>query len=355
MAALSLVGCASSPPTTVLDDSTPIELPPAPDGSPVAIHGRLQVAGTSLVDQSGQRVQLKGVSSMWLAGESGPYAESESALKYMRDNWKLSVIRAAMGGSGTDTPVSSPQSPLLPRVEQIVQNAIRLGVYVIVDWHTEQAVSQQADAITFFTAMAHKYGAYPNLIWEPYNEPGKGVTWAQIKPYHEALVDAIRPIDPNNLIVMGTPNWSQYVDTAAANPVAPASGTANLLYTVHFYACDHTQWLRDRADTAIAAGVAIFITEFGATPANGGQGSTNYVCRDEANLWFDWMAANNVSGAAWKLDKCSDTSCILANGASASGPWPDDVLTTDANNTLVSTGKTQGGGHGTLVVDWIRE
>ncbi len=348
-----LAGCAGTPAKSALEDPTPISLPPAPEGSPVAIHGQLKVVGTALQDQAGNPVQLKGVSSMWLAGASGPFAESYAGLQYMRDQWKLSVIRAAMGGDAATIPVSSPRSDLLAKTETIVQNAIKLGVYVLVDWHTEKAVLQQAEAITFFTAMARKYGAYPNVIWEPYNEPN-GFSWSQIKPYHEAIVDAIRPIDPDNVIVMGTPNWSQYVDVASQDPVAPSTGTSNLMYTLHFYACTHTQWLRTRGDTALANGIALFVTEFGATPADGGQGNNNFVCRDETNRWFDWMGAHGISGVAWKLDQCNDSCCIL-NTSNANGPWTDDVLTTDLNNPPSADGKTRGGGHGRLVVDWIRQ
>jgi len=237
-----------------------------------------------------------------------------------------------------------------------VQNAIRAGVYVLVDWHTEQAVAQQPEAVAFFSAMAQKYGGFPNVIWEPYNEP-RGYTWEQIKLYHEAIVETIRAFDPDNLIVLGTPTWSQDVDTASLSPVAPPSGAQNLLYTLHFYSCTHKQWLRDKADVAIANGLPIFVTEFGATPADGGMAANgnNLVCRDEANLWFDWMAANNLSGVAWKLDQCAETSCILAHGPSTGGPWPDDKLANDLDGTVTSPGITQGGGHGLLVVDWIRQ
>ncbi|MEI9911116.1 MAG: hypothetical protein WDO71_16465 [Bacteroidota bacterium] len=31
----------------------------------------------------------------------------------------------------------------------------------------------------------------------------------------------------------------------------PVKGYANLMYTVHFYAATHKQWLRDRTDEAI--------------------------------------------------------------------------------------------------------
>ncbi len=353
IAVLLLAGCAADPPKSAIEDPTPISLPPAPAGSPVAIHGQLQVVGTQLLDQAGQPIQLKGVSSMWLGNESLPFAESYEALEFMRDTWKLSITRAAIGTAGTPLPVSGSGNAVMAKAEKIVQNAIRAGVYVLVDWHTEEAVNQQTEAITFFTAMAKKYGAYPNVIWEPYNEPSR-FTWPQIKQYHEAVVDAIRPIDPDNIIVMGTPNWSNYVDQAAQDPVAPASGAANLMYTLHFYACTHTEWLRTRADTAIASGAALFITEFGATPADGGAGGNNYVCRNETNLWFDWMATHNISGVAWKLENCSDSSCIL-NTTKVSGPWTDDLLTTDLNNPPTDTGQTQGGGHGLLVVGWIRQ
>jgi endoglucanase len=350
------LGCASTPTGSVMEDPTPpTDLSPNPPGSPVALHGQLQVVGTQLVDAAGTPVQLKGVSSMWLAWENQPYAESKSALQFMRDNWKLSVVRAAMGTESSGGYLLGGTSDMLNKVESIVRNAISLGVYVLVDWHTEKAVDQQADAIKFFTAMAKKYGGFPNLIWEPYNEPN-GYTWDQIKPYHEAIVDAIRPHDPDNLIIMGTPNWSQDVDVAAQNPVSPVSGTANLLYTLHFYACTHKQWLRDKANLAMAAGLPIFVTEFGATPADGGvPPNNNRICHDETNAWWDWMALNNISGIAWKLDHCSDASCLLGSGASVGGPWPDSALTTDAAGTEVSPGVIQGGGQGVFVVDWIRQ
>ena len=320
----------------------------------MALHGQLKVVGTQLQDAAGAPVQLKGVSSMWLNWETIPYGESKPALVYMRDNWKLSVIRAAMG---VDTDVNgylSNPTGMQAKVEQIVENAIELGVYVLVDWHTENAVNQTDQATAFFSAMATKYGAYPNVIWEPYNEPAgpnnARYTWAQIKPYHTAVVAAIRAVDPDNLIVLGTPNWSQYVDVASADPVA---GT-NLLYTLHFYSCSNGQSFRDKGDVAIAAGLPIFVTEFGATYSDGGLAPTHaYVCEDEANLWFAWMAQNNISGVAWKLDHCNDASCILGSGAPVDGPWPDDKLSTDVGGAVSGAGIA--GGHGLFVVNWLRQ
>jgi len=342
------LGCASDPKNDLW--KVPPDPTAAPQGSPVAIHGQLQVVGGQLLDHAGAPIQLKGVSSMWLNWETTPFAESQQGLTFMRDNWKLSVIRAAMGTDrGVGGYLANPTG-MQTKVEEIVQHAIDLGVYVLVDWHTEEAVVQQAEAVAFFSTMATKYGAYPNVIWEPYNEPNP-YTWAQIKPYHEAVVAAIRAVDPDNLIVLGTPNWSQNVDQAALDPVV---GT-NLLYTLHFYSCTHTQPYRDKGDLAIAAGLPIFVTEFGATYSDGGLAGKDhdYVCEDEANLWFAWMAQNNISGVAWKLDACSDASCILGSNAPLNGPWPDSVLSTDAGGAVLGGGIR--GGHGVFVVNWLRQ
>lgn len=371
LAVATIAGCAASPKTESWDPPQPGF---APAGSPVAMHGQLRVlpnaadgttdidgGGTGkgiavLVDQSGAPVQLKGVSSHWLQWESQPYAESKGGMQFMRDRWKLSVFRAAMGTDEKSGGYLAGGAGLKNSVEAIIHHAIDLGVYVIVDWHTEQAVKQQEASVAFFTEMATKYGAYPNVIWEPYNEP-KGFEWAQIKLYHQAVVDAIRAVDPDNLIVLGTPNYSQRVDVAAADPVV---GT-NLLYTLHWYSCTHGQPFRSNGDLAIAAGAALFVTEFGATFADGGLPSGHYyVCEDEANLWYAWMAEHGISGVAWKLDQGVDSSNIFKANAGLDGNWTDDKLSSDAGGAeydkgLNVSGKAIYGGHGKFVVDWIRQ
>jgi hypothetical protein len=313
-----------------------------PSGSPVATHGQLKVVGTRVQNESGQPVQLKGVSSFWLNWENPKYAESKSAVQYMRDNWKIQIIRVAMGIEVTDGYLSS-KSATQARVDTIVQNAHSLGLYVIVDWHTEHAVEQTSESVAFFTNMADKYGKCPNIIYEDYNEP-TNVTWDRIKPYHEAVVKAIRAKDPDNLIILGTPDWSSKPDVAAANPVA---GT-NLLYTLHFYSCAHAASSRAVGETAMSKGVALFISEFGLTPADGGVPPNNKVCESEGKQWFDWMAKNGISGTAWKLVSGVDSSNIFSstNKPPVDGPFPDSALSQ-------TTGSSPG--HGQVIVNWLRD
>ena len=303
--------------------------PPAPpvgtvkpgDGeTPVEAFGQLRVEGTQIVSASGDPVQLKGPSSMWLNWEQDGYAESLDALIWMRDNWDLTVIRAAMGVEPAGAYLSS-GDVAMAQVTTIIENAIDAGVYVIVDWHDHNAHMHQAESEAFFSEIAATYGDLPNIIYEPFNEPEQ-ITWASdVKPYHEAVLAKIREKDPDNLVVLGTPNWSQYVDQAAASPVA---GT-NLLYTLHFYSCTHTASLRSRAEQALGKGLPLFVTEWGSTHADGGLDGE--VCLDEARLWTDWMRMRGISWTAWKLDNCTDSSCYFApTGAPRDGAWTDAML-----------------------------
>lgn len=312
-----------------------------PDTSPVGRHGHLSVSGTRLVDQHGTPVQLKGISSQWLNLELDGYATSLPALEWMRDNWGLTVFRAAMGAEevGTSPGYTTNEAgrvEMLRQVELIINNAIEAGVYVIVDWHSHNALSQQAAAVAFFSDLSQRYGQHPNVLFETFNEP-LDVDWnSALKPYHEAVVNAIRTNDPDshaNVALLGTPQWCQRPDHAASSPL---SGS-NLMYVVHFYSCTHNAdsgspppWGDGishlaRAQNALQAGLPLFITEWGATEADGGVGATA-VCSSEADGWHNWMNANQIGWAAWKLDDCDtenppDTSCLLQRDAALEGGW----------------------------------
>lgn len=291
-----------------------------PEVTPVSRWGQLKVCGTRICDKNNNPVQLKGPSSMWLNWEDDGYAGNRDGLRWMRDNWNMTVIRAAMGIEPANAYLANAQR-MKNLVETTIQNAIDVGVYVIVDWHDHNAHNHQTQAVAFFTEMAQKWGMHPNVIWETWNEPLQ-VSWSgQVKPYHQAAVAAIRGKDPDNLIILGTPQWSQRVDEAANDPV---SGT-NLLYTLHFYSCTHTGTVRGYGQTALSRGLPLFVTEWGATHADGGLDGR--VCLDEAQRWLDWMAGAGISWAAWKLDDCEpDSSCLLRPGAPINGGWTDNWL-----------------------------
>ncbi len=278
-------------------------------------YGQLSVKGNKIVDQNGNPVQLKGMSLFW-SQEIGKYYNYR-AIKWLRDDWNCSLTRAAMAvehGGYLANPETEKQ-----KVDSAINAAIRLGMYILVDWHDHHGQRHTAQAQKFFAEIAQQYGKYPNIIYETYNEPLNNVSWADsIKPYHEAVIATIRKYDKKNIIVCGTRTWSQDVDEASLNPIKGE----NIAYALHYYASTHKQSLRDKADVALKNGIALFVSEYGTVFANG-DGAINY---EESKLWWDFLDRNQISWCAWSICDKKESSAALKPGASANGGWSLDML-----------------------------
>lgn len=300
---------------------------------PVETHGQLAVVDGEIVDEQGQVVQLRGVSTQWLNWEQD-YSTSRTGLEFLRDEWGMQLLRIANGVENDNGyATESVRAERLELVKSIIDIAIELGLYVLVDWHTHQAAHLELSK-EFFTEIAQTYGGQPHILYEPFNEPigafdsisGEGAEAAywddELKPYHESIVAHIRQYDPDNIIVLGTPQWSQGLQQPARNPVVGA----NLAYTLHFYSCTHGDWLMDRVSTAREAGLAVMATEWAATHSDGGTPDNPEPCIDEARVWHQFLDEQNISSAAWKLAADGDASSLFLNAAPSAGPFLDADL-----------------------------
>ena len=304
-----------------------------PAGSPVATHGQLKVSGSQLVDKNNNPVQLRGMSLYWSMGPGGRDFYNANVVKWLRDDWKASVVRAAMGveanwGGGQQGITAGDNSGGVSnkkRVTDVVDGAIANGMYVIIDWHSHEAEKYTNQAKSFFEEMARAYGSNPNIIYEIYNEPlGVGKpdsTWQAIKPYMQTITSAIRDIDANNPIIIGTPGWCQRPDVAAGDPVVGE----NLLYSLHFYAgtAAHRGALRENAYQTMKKGKAVFISEFGTCNSDGG-GAHNAA---ETDIWMSFMDQFKLSWANWSLGTTNEAASALKSGSSTSGNWNSGNLT----------------------------
>ena len=247
------------------------------DTSIVEKYGNLSVSGTYIVDQNGNPITLRGMSLFWSQWMGRFY--NEGCIQWLKNDWKCTVVRAAMGVESGGY-LQNPQAEM-NKVKTVINACINAGIYVIVDWHDHNAENHQPQAIVFFKQIAQLYGNYPNIIYEIYNEPVH-VSWTNVvKPYSVALIDSIRSIDPDNLILVGSPTWSQDVDTASRNPI----DRSNIAYTLHFYAATHKQALRNKAITAMNNGIALFASEWGTCEATG-SGVLDYA---EVETWLNYM------------------------------------------------------------------
>jgi endoglucanase len=279
-------------------------------------HGALSVKGTQLVDSAGQPIVLRGMSFGWHVW--WPQFWNKDVVKWLKDDWKCTVVRCAMGIEPDGGYLKSPEQAT-QLVEAVVDACIENGMYVIIDWHDHHASSHLEESKAFFISMAQKYGNHPNVIYEIYNEPEKE-SWESVKNYSEAIIQAIRQIDPDNIILVGSPNWDQDVHSAADDPIV---GVSNVMYTLHFYAATHKQWLRDRADYALQKGLPIFVSEYGGSEASG----DGILDIKEWNTWIEWMNDRNISWCTWSISDKREICSVLIPGASAKGGWRSADLT----------------------------
>jgi endoglucanase len=286
--------------------------PAVADVAPLSVKGNQVLAG-------GKPASFAGNSLFWSnTGWGGEKFYNANVVRWLKADWKADIVRAAMGVEAPGGYLKDPAGNVA-RVKAVVDAAIANDLYVIIDWHSHRAESHRSEAIAFFQDMARTYGTHHHVIYEIYNEPLQ-VSWrSQIKPYSEAVIAAIRAIDPDNLIVVGTPSWSQDVDVAAADPVAGA----NIAYALHFYAGTHGQSLRDKAQTALDRGAALFVTEWGSVNSNG----DGAVATKETNAWMDFMKARGISHANWATNDKAEGASALVPGASVAGGWAADQLT----------------------------
>lgn len=293
----------------------------------VTDNGMLQVDGNKIVNKNGKQIALAGNSFFWTNWENGFY--NQNCVRWLKQDWGTTIIRAAMGVEDTDGYISdlaAGKTTNIDKVKALVDAAIAEDLYVLIDFHSHYAHLYETEAIAFFEEMATLYGQYDNVIYEIYNEPlyidktpendGKFATWStHIKPYAENVIDAIRAIDPDNLIIVGTGEWSQKVDDAANDPITDV----NLTYGLHFYTIHHKKWLRDRADAALAKGISLFISEWGPIGE-----STN---EPETDLWIDWCKENGISIVAWAVNDKDEPWSIVKPGSSKTGNWSSSNLT----------------------------
>ncbi|QLE01904.1 glycoside hydrolase family 5 protein [Galbibacter sp. BG1] len=303
--------------------------------TPVSLYGDLQIEGAHLQSECGKPLQLAGMSLFWHAWQ-GKEFWNEQAFKKLRDDWKIQYIRAPMGIEFRDNFIERPEESEA-QMRTAIEAAIATGLYIIVDWHAHDAHPEMAK--DFFSKIAKDYGKYPNVIYEIFNEPtGRSFTdidetWPELKEYSKELIATIREIDPDNIIIIPTPFWDQLTDQAADDPIkvdANGNPVSNIAYTLHFYAGQHKEDVRDKATYAVNKGLPIWITELGRVGTNFGKSraeNANPIDTVSFNKWMEWVNKHNISYSKWSLSTKDEMSSSFYESADPKGNWTDEDLT----------------------------
>ena len=282
--------------------------------------GALQVKGTRLCDKDGNEIQLRGLSTHGLAWFP-EYVNKEAFADFK--SWGANVIRLAMyTGEGGGYCQDGNKDELKTLIDDGVNYATDNDMYVIIDWHIlsdSNPNDNKDEALKFFKEMSKKYADFDNVLYEICNEPNGGTTWSDIKSYAEEVIPVIRDNDEDAIILVGTPQWCQKPDDAAADPI---EGYDNIMYTVHFYADTHKSELRKTMRGAIKDGLPVFVSEYGICDASG-NGNIN---EEEADKWVETMNDLGVSYVCWNISNKNESSAIIDSSCSKKSGFSDDDL-----------------------------
>uniref|UniRef100_V5GRN2 Endoglucanase Z n=1 Tax=Anoplophora glabripennis TaxID=217634 RepID=V5GRN2_ANOGL len=296
---------------------------------PVSKHGQLSVNGSNLVNQNGEKVQLKGMGLFWSIWM--PYFYNKTTVDGIKNYCHSNIVRPMVtvdtvsGGYLTDPDYED------ALVDAVIDAAIEDDIYVLIDWQDFEAENHLEASLRFFDRLSKKYGSYPNIIYEPYNEPIT-LEWSSlVKPYHEAVIKTIRANDPDNVIVVGVPNYSTRLDLAVADPIV---NQTNIMYSLHFYAGTQKEYNREIAKNAIDAGLPVFVTEYGTVNAD----ASPPVDEAEAELWYSFMDEYGLSYVNFAISDKDEGAAALIPGTTAENVCQEDYLT-DSGRLVVKHNK----------------
>jgi endoglucanase len=212
-------------------------------------------------------------------------------------SWNVSAVRLPLSQAGW-LGRRCDAAAYASAVDAAVAKANARGIYAILDLHwsdvggqapcdsgcsTGQQPMPDADSLVFWRQVAARYAANPGVIFDLYNEPhgvswgcwrdggcsvqsstndpstGKRVTYTVVGM--QQLLDAVRAVAPNNLVLAAGLDWAYDLSGVGAGYALSGSGVA---YDTHVY----TQWHYTTADWDshfgyLAATYPVTSTEFG--------------------------------------------------------------------------------------------
>ena len=279
-------------------------------------YGKLHVSGRHLCDEKDNIISLRGVSTHNLS--SYPRYINNETFSWLVDECGVDIIRLAMysvnadGDNGYSDGDIKHKQELIDLILKGVKICSSLGIYCLIDWHIlfdYNPKFNQESAKDFWNKICPLLKDFDNVIYEICNEPNMNLdtkeiaSWQDIKDYSNDIIPLIRSLDPNKIIIVGTPIWSQNVDEAADSPLS----FDNIMYTLHFYADSHRENIRSKMEYAVSKNLPIFVTEYGPCDASGA-GDIN---EEQTMIWLNALKKESISFIVWNLSNKDETSAFI--------------------------------------------
>ena len=267
----------------------------------VSRYGELNTSKGYVADASGKKVSLMGPS---FNSSLHPLFWNKETVKYLVDQYNVQIIRLpvaiASGLTDFDICYRYHREEIQALVDEMVEAAIENDIYVIIDFHEHHAEDWIVLAKDFFKYFNNKWSKYPNVLYEIYNEPvcDKGT----VINYAKQVIPTIRAIDSDNIIIVGSPNYSREPHTVTD----AGQGQSNIAYSWHGYIMYNHQSDWDSSEASSwNTSVPVIVTEWG-VGNNKDDGGLLNLFKERGVINCFW-SMSNLGGdeAAWSVLKPS--------------------------------------------------
>ncbi|KAF7639647.1 Beta-1,4-endoglucanase [Meloidogyne graminicola] len=247
---------------------------------------------------------------------------NEETIQALKCSWNVNIIRACLGVMNYgQSGYLVDKNKETKKVKDVIDAAIKLGIYVLVDFHYTGNQLYTNESKQFFQEISAEYKGIPNLLFEIMNE-AVNIPWKTLKQYHETIIPVIRENSPDAIIICSTPEYDQNLLEAYNDPITNFNN--NIMYTLHFYTSEPgSELLRSSVENILQKKFPLFVTEYGLSLGTGGGGCNKY----EMNIWWQMLDKYKVSYINWSISNKSESSAALIPGSTSADVGNDSHLT----------------------------
>lgn len=322
LALLAAYGCYSLVSGFLTEGPPDCGLQPVSAKGGVNENGTLSVKGRWLLNQHGEPVALRGMSSHGLH-----YYPQYTGRETMEDlaGRGANLFRTAMyadsrhGGYNQDAAARGRNTYF---ADVALQNALSADMYAILDWHIlrdQNPLHQVESAELFFDRMSAKYAGNPGVLYEICNEPNGPTSWEEISEYAGRIIPVIRKNSPGAVIIVGTPNYSTRILEAFAAPLP----YENIMYALHYYPQQGRDDTLALLGKLLEADFPIFVSEWGVEK----KPDSDELEIERASNFLAFMHRHKVSWANWSLCNKDESYSAIRTDVEKLHGWEDDELT----------------------------
>lgn len=229
------------------------------------------------------------------------------------ENWGADMIRLPVHPNAWR---ERGEENYLQLLDQAVQWARELGLYLVIDWHSignlgtgkfqnRSYNTTLQETNKFWATISKHFSGEPVIaMYELFNEPTIGgqfgdLTWAAWKKMNEEMIDIIRSNDPETVILVAGFNWAYDLTPVKSDPI----DRSNVAYVSHPYPEKRKQpWVQQWQEDwgFVAEKYPVILTEIGFAlphepgvhiPVNGDETYGNALvdfCEERGISWLGW-------------------------------------------------------------------